>query len=149
MSIRHFSEIKAWEAARSLVAAVYALSKEGPLERDFGLRDQLRRAAVSVMSNIAEGFGRGTARDFIRFLDIAQASGNEVESLLYVIQDLRYADPSAIEDVRARAGRSIALIRAFRSYLNAQSVREQHVDYAFETVDEELRTQDGEPSAHD
>ena len=77
-----------WQGARRLAAEIYRVSGTGPMARDFGLKDQLRRAAVSVMSNIAEGFESNSLRSFIRFLRIAKASLAEVRSQLYVAKDV-------------------------------------------------------------
>src|SRR6266567_6979364 len=93
-TIKRFEDIQAWQKARQLVGEVYKACAKGPLQRDFGLRDQLCRAAVSAMSNIAEGFARKTDRDFAHFLDIAKGSVIEVQSLLYVAWDVSYVDQS-------------------------------------------------------
>ncbi|MDA3872899.1 MAG: four helix bundle protein [Kiritimatiellae bacterium] len=82
-----FEDLDAWKQARKLVSDVYKLTRQDPLSKDFGLRDQLQRAAVSVMTNIAEGFERSTAPDKLHFYNMARASNGEVRSLLYVIED--------------------------------------------------------------
>ncbi len=87
MSNMTFEDLDAWKQARKLVAAVYTLTRQDPLCKDFGLRDQLQRAAVSVMTNLAEGFERATAPDKLHFYNMARASNGEVRSLLYVIED--------------------------------------------------------------
>ncbi len=74
MKIEKFEDLDAWRKARELAKAVYAVTSEGPFSRDFGLRDQIRRAAVSVMSNIAEGFERCSDAEFRHFLIIAKGS---------------------------------------------------------------------------
>jgi four helix bundle protein len=76
-TFKTFEEIDAWQQARSLTKLVYAASGKGAFGRDFGLRDQIRRASVSVMSNIAEGFGRGGGKEFIQFLSVARGSASE------------------------------------------------------------------------
>jgi len=86
--IERFEEIEAWQDARLLVKGIYEVTDGGRFARDFGLRDQIRRAAISTMSNIAEGFERGSDKDFIRFLYMAKASAGEVRSQLYVAMDL-------------------------------------------------------------
>jgi four helix bundle protein len=87
MTFRRFEDIRAWQAARILTAAVYAASKQRPFSRDFGLRDQIRRANVSIMANIAEGFVHRSDREFVRYLFAAKASTAEVQSHLYVALD--------------------------------------------------------------
>lgn len=87
-----FHNLIAWQKARILTQKIYDVSTRGKFATDYGLRDQIQRAAVSVMSNIAEGFGRGAPRQFRQFLDISWASATEVQSLLYVALDLNYID---------------------------------------------------------
>ncbi len=85
--IRTFEDLFVWKKARELANAVYAICETGSLVKDFGLRDQLRRAAVSVMSNIAEGFERETTPDYLHFLYIAKGSAGELRSQLYLAKD--------------------------------------------------------------
>lgn len=88
--IKRFEDIEAWQKARELTWAVCDCSKTGLFAKDFGLRDQIRRAAVSIMSNIAEGFERGGSAEFFQFLAIAKGSAGEVEAQLYVALDQGY-----------------------------------------------------------
>jgi four helix bundle protein len=88
--IKNFQESEAWIRARELAGRIYQLTGAGEFARDFGLRDQLRRASVSIMSNIAEGFERGGKKEFGRFLKIAKGSTGEVRSLLYISRDVQY-----------------------------------------------------------
>ena len=80
-TIKNFEDLMIWQDARVLVGAVYALMKES---KDFGFKDQIQRASVSVMNNIAEGFERKSDSEFNRFLDIAKASCGEVRSMIYL-----------------------------------------------------------------
>lgn len=115
MAITKFEEIRAWQEARTLVKMIYALTGEGRFARDFGLRDQIRRAAVSVMANIAEGFDCESNTEFARFLGIARRSAVEVQSLLYAALDVGHI---AQEDFKAnyeQAGKTKAMISAFKS----------------------------------
>ena len=88
-----FEDLQAWQLSRLLVVNVYGLTRIEPLAQDFGLKDQLQRAAVSVMTNIAEGFERIGAKEKLHFYNIARASCGEVRSLLYVVEDV-YPDLS-------------------------------------------------------
>jgi four helix bundle protein len=88
--VERFEDLIAWQKARQLTAEIYRVTAFGEFSRDFGLRDQIRRASVSVMSNIAEGFDRGSRGEFHQFLVIAKASCAEVRSQLYVAQDVGY-----------------------------------------------------------
>jgi four helix bundle protein len=94
-----FEDLIAWQKARVLTKAVYQASSNGPFAKDFGLTNQIRRAAVSIMSNIAEGFERGNAGDYGRFLAIAKASCGEVRSQLYVAYDVGYLEKSIFEQL--------------------------------------------------
>ena len=96
-AIKRFEDLVAWQKARELTASVYALTREPGLRRDFGFCGQLQRAAVSVMSNIAEGYERGTTHEYHHFLTIAKGSCAEVRSLLYVALDAGYVDPRTFE----------------------------------------------------
>jgi len=87
-----FEELECWRVARELVNVVYDITKGEHFARDFSLADQLRRASVSVMANMAEGFERGSNREFVRFLFIARGSAAEVRSLFYVALDRGYVD---------------------------------------------------------
>ncbi len=88
--VQKFEELDCWQVARELTRAVYAVTQEGACRRDYGYCDQMRRAAVSVMNNVAEGFERGSNRDFVKFLYIARASAGEVRSMSYVGLDQGY-----------------------------------------------------------
>lgn len=87
---KRFEELAVWQKARELTSTIYSLTKKPGFSRDYGLVDQIRRAAVSVMSNIAEGFERGGKEELIQFLYIAKASCGEVRSQLYIARDLGY-----------------------------------------------------------
>jgi len=88
--VERFEDLIAWQKARQLTVEIYRVTAHGEFAKDFGLRDQIRRAAVSVMSNIAEGFDRGSRGEFHQFLVVAKASCAEVRSQLYVAQDVGY-----------------------------------------------------------
>ena len=85
-----FEDIVAWQKARTVTNSVYRVTTVGTFARDFGLRDQLRRASVSVMANIAEGFGRRSDKEFANFLNMAHGSAAECQSHLYIALDLEY-----------------------------------------------------------
>ncbi len=86
-TFQRFEDIQAWQEARGLDGEVYAVSGRGAFAKDLVLRDQLRRAAVSVAANVAEGFGRGGSQEFLQFLAVANGSVNEVRSHLYLALD--------------------------------------------------------------
>ena len=97
-----FEDLWDWQKGIALVKEVYMLTGEAgaPLNRDFGLRDQLQRAAVSIPTNIAEGFERETSKEYVRFLYVAKGSAGEVRSLLRVALDIGYIDPTRYAQLR-------------------------------------------------
>ncbi|MDZ7772253.1 MAG: four helix bundle protein [Balneolaceae bacterium] len=121
--IESFEDLECWTAARDLVHLVYDLTRNASFVHDFGLKDQIRKAAVSSMSNIAEGFARFSDREFIRFLDIAQSSCEEVKSLLYVAVDQKYIDKEEFGQAFAKASDVRFLCLAFVRYLRKSSAR--------------------------
>ncbi len=92
MQIKNFEDFVIWKEARHLSREIYTRSKAPEFSKDFALRDQIRRAVVSIMSNIAEGFERGSNQEFVQFLYIAKGSCGEVRSQLYVAIDQGYVD---------------------------------------------------------
>ena len=97
--IERFEDLKCWKAARELSNIVYKSSRQGEISRDFDFRNQLRRAAVSTMNNIAEGFARNSDKEFIRFLEISQSSSAEVKSMIYLCADFNYLNQTQIQEL--------------------------------------------------
>ena len=120
-TIERFEDIKAWQKAREVASAIYRLCKEGALATDFGLRDQIRRSAVSTQSNIAEGFGREGSKEFVRFLRIAKGSSCEFRSQLYNLLDAEYIDKPTFDHLYAIADETERLIGGFVKYLESTS----------------------------
>jgi four helix bundle protein len=116
-TFQRFEDIEAWKKARQLTKEIYSLSNEGIFAKDFGLKDQVRRAAVSVMSNIAEGFERSGTGDFLRFLAIAKGSAGEVRSQLYVAYDLAYVDEERFGKLMDAAMQISRLLAGLMGYL--------------------------------
>jgi four helix bundle protein len=92
-------EIQAWQKARQVTRMIYQVTAGGEFARDYGLRDQIRRASVSVMANIAEGFGRRSDKEFANFLNVSHGSVSEVQSHLYVALDLSYVEQSVFNEL--------------------------------------------------
>lgn len=90
--IETFEDLRVWQQGIELVKQIYLITKEGNISKDFGLRDQLRRAAVSVPTNVAEGFERHSRKEYVNFLNIAKGSAGEVRSLLRVALEVGYLD---------------------------------------------------------
>src|SRR2546426_12661333 len=101
--IEKFEDFIAWQKARKLTAEIYGVTDRGRFASDFGLKDQIRRAAVSVMSNIAEGFERGRATEFHQFLSVAKASCAELRSQLYVALDVGYLNTETFDTLMRQA----------------------------------------------
>ena len=97
--IETFEDLRVWQKGIELVKQVYLLTKEGNLSKDFGLRDQLRRASVSIPTNIAEGFERYSRKEYVIFLNIAKGSAGEVRSLLRVALEIGYLNRSKYEEL--------------------------------------------------
>jgi four helix bundle protein len=122
-TIRTIADLDAWKAARELTKLVYLATKETAFAKDFGLRDQIRRAVVSIMANIAEGFGRSGSGEFIQFLAIAKGSACEVNSHLYVVLDQGYISQSEFDRLNELADRTINLIGGLMKYLQQSSIK--------------------------
>ena len=116
-TITKFEDIQAWQVARKLTEKIYRLCKDGELAKDFGLKDQIRRSAVSIGSNIAEGYGREGNKEFVRFLKIAKGSCNEFRSQLYNLLDAEYIDKSNFEKLYSESCDAEKLIGGFIKYL--------------------------------
>lgn len=114
---KRFEDLHCWKAARKLARQVFIISKNGELGRDWDTRSQLRRAAVSVMNNIAEGHGRFSDADSIKFLDYAKASGNEVKSMMYLLEDIKYIQADLANELRKMADDAINLTGGYIRYL--------------------------------
>jgi four helix bundle protein len=97
--IQRFEDLIAWQKARELARQVYSHTGAGTFAKDFGLRDQIRRASVSIMSNIAEGFERGSQAEFHQFLVIAKGSCAEVRSQLYLAKDVGHLDDKHFKEL--------------------------------------------------
>jgi four helix bundle protein len=98
--IESFEDLIVWQKGIALVKQVYTLTNEGEFKRDFGLRDQIRRAAVSIPTNIAEGFERASRKEYLLFLNIAKGSAGEVRSLLRVSLEVGYLDQATYTQLR-------------------------------------------------
>ncbi len=98
-----FEDLIVWQEARLLCREVYSATNTGPFSKDFQMRAQIRNAALSAMDNIAEGFERGSNKEFAQFLNISKGSAGEVRSALYAALDEEYLTPEAFESLRARA----------------------------------------------
>jgi four helix bundle protein len=122
-TVQRFEDLEVWRDARELVKRVYQLTAEFPKHETFGLTNQLRRAAVSVMSNIAEGFERGSNTEFVQFLFVARASCAEVRSHLYVALDLGYTPQAKIAEAREFSERLSRRLKTLIDYLRHSELK--------------------------
>ena len=116
-NIKNFEELIAWQKSRELAGYVYELTRKDKFSRDFGLRDQIQRAASSVMHNIAEGFESGSDPEFVRFLKIARRSAGEVQSQLYLALDVDYITENERQKAYILAREVKKLINGMMTYL--------------------------------
>jgi len=122
-TFRQFEDIDAWQRARALIKEIYALTDQGDFARDFSLKDQIRRASVSIMSNIAEGFERDGTKEFIQFLSIAKGSVGEVKSQLYVALDRGYVTRNEFNRLSELTGETARLIAGLMIYLKQSDIK--------------------------
>ena len=101
--IENFEDLRVWQKGIELTKRIYIITSKGELSRDFGLKDQLRRAAVSVPTNVAEGFERRSRKEYVNFLNIAKGSAGEVRSLLRVAIEVGYLEQNTYEQLYNQA----------------------------------------------
>ena len=115
--IERFEDIQAWQRARGLNRKIYTITGKGAFSKDFALRDQIRRAAISIMLNIAEGFARRSNKEFRQLLFVAHGSAAEVQSALYIALDQNYINESDFSDLYQDAEEVSKMIAGFIKYL--------------------------------
>jgi four helix bundle protein len=113
-SVKRFEDLRCWQEARYLVKEIYLIAENGKLSKDFDTKSQIKRAALSTMNNIAEGFGKYSTKEFIRYLDTASNSASEVKSILYVLLDLNYLEQDKVEELQIKADEVKALSALIR-----------------------------------
>jgi four helix bundle protein len=132
-TITRFEDIKAWKTARELTNLIYDLTEQGDFAQDYGLKNQIQRAAVSVMSNIAEGFESRTQALFIDFLGRAKGSAGEVRAQLYIALDREYIAQDQFDEAYDLTDKAARQLYRFMSYLESKRgtrrVKEGRVEY--------------------
>jgi len=118
-----FEEIQVWQKARELTRKIYKVTSQGPFARDFGLKDQIRDASVSIMSNIAEGYERSGTGEFKQFLSIAKGSSGEVRSELYVALDQGYLTQTVFESLSRDALEISRMLSGLMGYVKGSGLR--------------------------
>jgi four helix bundle protein len=137
-TVRRFEDLEVWKEARKLNRLVYAHSKASAFSKDFALRDQIRRASISVMSNVAEGFERGGDKEFIQFLSIAKGSCGEVRSQLFVALDEKYVSRPEFESAYKQCMAVSRLLAGLLAYLH-RSPKQGRRGFVATEVQEKLR----------
>ena len=123
MKINSFEDLQVWKDSRILVKTVYQLTSEGKFSKDFGLKEQIQRAAVSIMNNIAEGFERNNNKEYIKFLGYSKGSAGEVRSMLYVATDLGYISQDSFNTLYQMSINIITQLSNFIKYLKSSSIK--------------------------
>ena len=123
MKIKEVEDLESWKKARSLTNKVYEATAQSGFSRDFGLKDQIRRASISILSNIAEGFERGGDKEFLQFLAVAKGSCGEVRSQLYIAVDQGYLTRDLLESLVDRAGEIGRMISGLMKYLQKSDLK--------------------------
>ena len=121
--IEKFEDIQAWKLAREVTRQIYEISSTEKFSRDFALVNQIRRASISIISNIAEGFERSGNKKFIQFLAIAKGSCGEVRAQLYVAFDQKYIDETKFRGIAEKLNETSRLIAGFMKYLQQTEMR--------------------------
>jgi four helix bundle protein len=119
--IKRFEDILGWQEARKLMKDIYQITGKGDFARDFGIRDQIQRAAVSVMTNIAEGFDCDSQVEFARFLGYSRRSAVEVQSLLYAALDIGYINQTIFDAQYQQTEKAKALIGGLKTSLKKRN----------------------------
>ena len=121
--IKQFEDLKIWQKARELTKEIYTISSSGDFVKDFGLKDQIRRSSVSILSNISEGFERDGNKEFIQFLSCAKGSCGELRAQLYVALDQHYIDEEVFESISDKTLVINRMISKLMKYLRNSSIK--------------------------
>ncbi|MCX5782204.1 MAG: four helix bundle protein [Elusimicrobia bacterium] len=120
MKIDKFEDLKVWSEARGLVKDIYSLTASSKLNKDFGLKEQIQRSAVSILPNISEGFERENNREFVLFLKYAKGSAGELRAQLYLVRDLDYINENQFSQAYKKIVTISKLLSGFMTYLKSQ-----------------------------
>ncbi len=121
-AFKKFEEINAWKKSYEVTVAIYNLTSDGNFARDFGLRDQIRRASVSIMANIAEGHGRKSNLEFANFLNVARGSAAEVQSHLHVARGIGYIDNAEFDSLYSKVTEISRMLLSLAQYLRENDI---------------------------
>jgi len=118
--IENFEDLDIWKLSIKLASDIFKLSQKGKLEKDFGTKDQIRRASLSVSSNIAEGFEYNNNKQFLRFLNYAKGSLGELRSQIYLLREVDYIDEQEFQDLTNQSLNLIKKVKSLMNYLNTK-----------------------------
>ncbi len=121
--VKRFEDLEAWKKARELTDAIHGISSQGPFKKNYVLRDQIRRASISVMANVSEGFERDGDKEFIQFLAMAKGSCGEVRSHLYVALDQGYITQGEFDEISEKSEKTSKIIYGLMKYLRQTSMK--------------------------
>jgi four helix bundle protein len=152
MSVRRFEDLVVWQKARVLTNEIYKITKKPEFSKDLGLKDQIQRASVSIMSNIAEGFERGSKEEFIQFLYISRGSCGEVRTQLYVAKDQNYITEEEFQKLAVEVSRLIYhLIESVKTegfrgqkYKKTYKSFREEINKILEEIQKEMKSSDGQ-----
>jgi four helix bundle protein len=122
-TIKRFYDLEAWKKARILNLEVYKMTMTEIFKRDFALIDQTRKASISIMANLAEGFGRKGNREFLQFLSISEGSLSELQSHLFVALDIEYIDKSKFDFLFEKTEETQRVINGLAEYLKGSELK--------------------------
>ena len=125
MNDKSFENLQVWQDARLLVKSIYELTSLDNFKRDYGLKDQIQRAAISIMNNISEEFERDNNKEFRNFLSYSKGSAGEVRSMLYIALDLNYISKNEFDENYKKAINVITQISNFKKYLHNYDIKEK------------------------
>ena len=125
MLIKRFEDIESWKEARKLTTLIYKVTSNIKFNKDWGMKDQIQRASVSVMNNIAEGFDSSSNTEFKRFLSISRRSCSEIQSILYIASDLNYIDKEQFNELYEQTEKVRRMITSFMKYLKNEITRQR------------------------
>lgn len=120
---KRFEDLEVWIAAKDASVMIYKITENESLKKDFGLKDQIRRASISVISNIAEGFERNGNKEFIQFLSIAKGSAGEVRAQLYIIKELEFINEEEFTLLNEKVTQVSKMLSGFINYLKQSELK--------------------------
>jgi four helix bundle protein len=123
MAAKKFEDLNVWVKSKELSVLIYQLTNDGEFKKDFGLRDQLRRASVSIVSNIAEGFERNGNKEFSRFLSLAKGSAGEIRAQLYISRELKYINEMEFNSLSEKVTEVSKMLSGLMDYLKQTELK--------------------------